>query len=172
MSNLSLQDITFENTSPLCDVSQCHPRQILPREWTYRAFQLVHSLAHTGPRPIQRAIAKQFVWHGMQKGVRQWCKECHQCHASKIHRYVGAPLVTGMPPSGRFRSLHLNLVGPLPTSESMTYLLAIIDRYTRWPELINRYLFAVTSKHKHNKYEDKKKKYKTAGRRRVDLSVI
>ena len=37
---------------------------------------------------------------------------------------------------------------------------------------INRYLFAVTLKYKHKKYEDKKKKYKTAGRRRVDLPVV
>ena len=38
---------------------------------------------------------------------------------------------------------------------------------------INQSIFIrVTSKHKHKKYEDKKKKYKTAGRRRVDLPVI
>ena len=38
VSNLSLEDITFENFSLLCDVSQGYPRPILPREWTYRAF--------------------------------------------------------------------------------------------------------------------------------------
>ena len=136
VSNLFLQDITFENFTLLCDVFQGHPRPILSREWTYRAFQLIHSLARTRPRRTQRVIAKRFVWHGMKKDVRKWCKKCYQCQASKIHRHVRAPLVTRTPPSGRFRSLHLDLVGPLPTSECMTYLLTIIDRYTRWPEAV------------------------------------
>ena len=33
------------------------PRPVLPKEWTYRVFQAIHSLAHAGPRLTQRAIA-------------------------------------------------------------------------------------------------------------------
>ena len=39
-------------------------------------------------------------------------------------------------PNGRFRSLHIDLVGPLSPSEGMNYLLTVIDRFTRWPEAI------------------------------------
>ena len=39
-------------------------------------------------------------------------------------------------PTGRFLSLHVDLVGPLPPSEGMTYLFTIIDCFTRWPEAI------------------------------------
>ena len=39
-------------------------------------------------------------------------------------------------PLAVFFNLHIDLVGPLPTSNSCTRLLTIIDRTTRWPEAI------------------------------------
>ena len=46
------------------------------------------------------------------------------------------PLSTFTPPSARFNSIHIDLVGPLPPSRGKTYLLTCIDRFTRWPEAI------------------------------------
>lgn len=37
---------------------------------------------------------------------------------------------------GRFDSIHVDIVGPLPLSKGYTYLFTCIDRYTRWPEAI------------------------------------
>ena len=51
-------------------------------------------------------------------------------------RHVHSPLVDRALPDGRFLSLHLDLVGPLPESEGNVYLLTIIDRYSRWLEAI------------------------------------
>ena len=45
-------------------------------------------------------------------------------------------LVQRNTPNGCFRSLHIDLVGPLSPSEGMNYLLTVIDRFTRWPEAI------------------------------------
>lgn len=136
ITNLSFQQVPFGNVSLLCDVSQGKPRPVLPKEWTFRVFQAIHSLSHAGPRPTQRAIADRFIWHGLKRDVRKWCKECHNCQAAKIHRHVRAPLAHRPPPTGRFRSIHVDLVGPLPSSEGMTYLFTVIDRFTRWPEAI------------------------------------
>ena len=136
ITSLSLKDIPLNNTVLLCDLSLGRPRPVVPKEWTFKVFQTIHSLSHAGPRPTQRAVADRFVWHGMKKDIRRWCKECHACQSSKIHRHVRAPLTHRLPPSGRFRSLHVDLVGPLPPSEGMTYLFTIIDRFTRWPEAI------------------------------------
>ena len=72
----------------------------------------------------------------MRRDIRKWCKECPDCQASKIHRHTRSPLVERLPPSDRFCSLHVDLVGPLPESQGMVYMFTIIDRFTRWSEVI------------------------------------
>ena len=136
ITNLLLQDIPFGDVSLLCDMSLGKPRPVLPKEWTYRVFRAIHSLAHAGPRPIQRAIADRYVWHDLKRDIRRWCRECQSCQAAKVHRHIRAPLSHRSQPTGRFHSIHVDLVGPLPPSEGMTYLFTIIDRFTRWPEAI------------------------------------
>ena len=39
-------------------------------------------------------------------------------------------------PSSRFEHIHVDIVGPLPSSQGYTYLFTIVDRYSRWPEVI------------------------------------
>ena len=136
LTSLILEDVNLEGVTLLCDVSLGKPRPIIPSEWTRHVFHVIHSLSHAGPRPTQRAIADRFVWHGMKKDIKRWCKECHSCQTAKIQRHTKAPLSSRTPPEGRFLSLHVDLVGPLPSSEGMTYLFTIIDRFTRWPEAI------------------------------------
>ena len=135
-TGLQLQQIQFGNSNVWCDVSTGVPRPVLPTSWTQRVFNSIHGLSHAGPRPTQNAICQRFVWHGMKRDIRKWCRECHACQSSKFHRHTQAPLQQRPPPDGRFRSLHVDLVGPLPVSQGMTYLFTIIDRFTRWPEVI------------------------------------
>ena len=136
ITGLELQYVPFQDVSLLCDVSLGKPCPVVPRSWTYRVFEVIHSLAHPGPHPTQRAVADRFVWHGLKKDIRKWCKECNACQTAKIQRHTRAPISSRTPPAGRFLSLHVDLVGPLPPSEGMTYLFTIIDRFTRWPEAI------------------------------------
>ena len=72
----------------------------------------------------------------MKKDIQRWCQECHNCQSSKTHRHTRAPLTTPVPPWARFSALHVDLVGPLPVSEGMTFLFTVVDRFTRWPEAI------------------------------------
>ena len=32
--------------------------------------------------------------------------------------------------------MHIDIVGPLPTSNGFSYILTCIDRFTRWPEAV------------------------------------
>jgi len=36
----------------------------------------------------------------------------------------------------RFRNIHIDLVGPLPSCQGYRYCLTCVDRYTRWPEVL------------------------------------
>lgn len=135
-TGLVLQELQVGKSKLLCDISTATPRPIVPSKWTRKVFDRIHGLSHAGVRPTLKAISQRFVWHGMKRDIRSWCKACHACQASKYHRHIQAPLEQHSPPTGRFRSLHLDLVGPLPISQGMTYLLTVIDRFTRWPEVI------------------------------------
>ena len=37
-------------------------------------------------------------------------------------------------PDARFNHIHVDIVGPLPSSRGYNYLLTVVDRYSRWPE--------------------------------------
>ncbi|XP_076049730.1 uncharacterized protein LOC143030467 [Oratosquilla oratoria] len=56
--------------------------------------------------------------------------------SSNVTRHVHAPLHRFLSPTKRFRSVLMDIVGPLPPSRGMRYLPTCIDRYTRWPETI------------------------------------
>ena len=50
--------------------------------------------------------------------------------------HTRSPVVPRPLSDQRFSSLHVNLVGPLPPSEGFTYLLMVVDRFTRWTEAV------------------------------------
>ena len=135
-TGLILKDIDIGPSTLFCDTSLGVTRPVLPVSWTRPVFNKIHGLSHPGVRPTQKAIAQRFVWHGMKRDIRQWCRECPDCQASKIHRHTHSALTKRPQPSDRFRSLHVDLVGPLPESHGMTYLFTVIDRFTRWPEAV------------------------------------
>ena len=72
----------------------------------------------------------------MNADVRRWARSCLQCQRAKVHRHTTTPLGTFNTPDVRFDHVHIDLVGPLPTSQGCTYLLTSVDRFTRWPEAI------------------------------------
>ena len=78
----------------------------------------------------------RYVWHGINKDSTAWTKTCLACQRAKIHRHVSAPLQQFPTPDHRFDSIHVDIVGPLPSSQGISYLFTIIDRFTRWPEAI------------------------------------
>ena len=53
-----------------------------------------------------------------------------------VYKHTKVPQGTFTSPNACFSHVHINLVGPLPSSESDTYLLTCVVRYTRWPEAI------------------------------------
>ena len=58
------------------------------------------------------------------------------CQRAKVSQHVVAPLTPLPMPDKRFDSLHVDIVGHLPPSQGYTYILTIVDRFTRWPEAI------------------------------------
>ena len=121
----------------LCDVSSGRRQPLVPLSWRRKAFLAVHTLAHPGIRASRRLMSSRFVWKGMATDVGRWCKECQACQKAKITTQPTAPIQPIPVPSRRFTHIHADLVGPLTaSSEGYTHVLTIIDRTTRWMEVI------------------------------------
>ncbi len=58
------------------------------------------------------------------------------CQRAKVHKHTKAPISTFSLPDARFSHAHVDLFGPLTLSHGKRYLLACVDRYTRWPVAI------------------------------------
>lgn len=137
-SSLVLQPIPLENKdlTILCDVSTGIPRPVVPVACRQQVFSALISMSHPGIRTTQRLVTTRFVWPGINSDVRHWTRACLQCQRSKVHCHTVTPLATFATPDARFSAVHLDLVGPLPPSKGHSYLLTVIDRFTRWPEAI------------------------------------
>ena len=72
----------------------------------------------------------------MRRDITAWTRSCVSCQKSKVHKHIRAPLGTLSTPDAQFSHVHLDIVGPWPLSQRLTYLLTCIDRFTRWPEVI------------------------------------
>ena len=133
---LKLEDIPFQVFTVLCDISTGYIRLIIPCEYRRHIFNTIHGLSHAGNRPTLQAILHRFVWHKMKTDVHNWCRTCHPWQSFKVQRHVHAPLQPRTLPDRCFGYLHVDIVSPLPESESMTYHFTFVDRYIRWAEAI------------------------------------
>nr|VZH97631.1 unnamed protein product [Spirometra erinaceieuropaei] len=134
-TSLQLEAIPLSTTpgTILCDVSRGASRPVVPSEMRRDVFAALHNLAHPGIRTTQRLVSERFVWPSMNTDIRQWTRSCLACQKAKVGRHNKAPIGTFLAPDARFSHVHIDLVGPFPTSRGCNYLLTAIDRFTRWP---------------------------------------
>ena len=102
-----------------------------PVQLRLKLFEQLHSIFHPGVRASRRLISARFVWPGMSRDVGSWAKSCIPCQKSKISSHVHSTVPSIPIPTRRFSHIHVDLVGPLPSSQGYLYLLTMIDRTTR-----------------------------------------
>lgn len=121
----------------LCHVTNGISKPIIPEPLKQRVFHLVHDLAHPSIRSTRKEIAKRFYWKNLNTDVNNMARQCLACQSSKIQRHVKTKSVQLPIPSGRFKHIDIDIVGPLPeTKEGYRYILTIIDRFSRWMEAL------------------------------------
>ena len=134
--NLTPIPLPSSDTSLICDTSNTEPRPFVPASFRRAVFDSLHSLSHPGIKASQKLITSRFIWPGINKDVKQWAQSCLSCQRSKVQRHTSSPLSTFTTPDARFDQIHIDIVGPLPSSGGYSYLLTCIDRFTRWCEAI------------------------------------
>lgn len=134
---LEKRTITGCSRQLYCDVSTGNvTRPYVPQQYRRAILTHFHGISHPGVRGTRKMLSAKFVWPHMNKDVAEFVRHCVPCQSSKIHRHTTAPFAYFDLPKCRFNHIHIDLVGPLPPSNGYTYLLTIVDRFTRWPEAV------------------------------------
>lgn len=117
-----------------CEVSTKHSRPYIPIQFRKLAFETIHNISHPGIRSTRKMVAQKYFWPNLNKDVSTWEKTCIQCQKSKVNRHTFSQF-DNFPPGNRFEQIHVDIIGPLPTSQDgFRYCVTIIDLFTRWPE--------------------------------------
>jgi hypothetical protein len=111
-------------------------RLAVPPPLTKEAFNSVHDIAHLGRKKTLQSISSRFVWPNMNRDITKWVQTCVHCQTSKANKHTHhswEPFIV----EERFHTVHIDLVGPLPTtSKGKSYILTMIDHFTRWVEAV------------------------------------
>lgn len=134
---LELKPLPGTQTQIYCDVSlEGRVRPYIPAKFRWKVLATLHKVSHPGVRGSRKLLGDRFVWPSMNTDVRKFVQACDDCQRSKIHRHTSSPFQNFKIPKTRFQHVHIDLVGPLPTSNGNRYVLTMIDRFTRWPEAV------------------------------------
>ena len=138
LSNPSLRVVyvPYGESSVLCDLSTGNPRPLVPVSFCRQAFDVLHNLSHPGVRPTRRLVSRAFVWSGLSKDVSDWARGCMHCHWSMVQQHVHSSVPHIPVPAKRLSHIHMDFIGPLPSSRGFTHLFTIMDRTSRWPEAV------------------------------------
>ena len=113
-----------------------HLRLLVPQEFTEAVIKGVHTLGHFGRRRTYNTIVKSYFWPKMAKEVNAFVRSCFECQQNKVSNKV-TRVYQKFPVTSRFRTVHIDLVGPLPvSSKGHTHILSILDRFSRWYEAV------------------------------------
>ena len=132
-----VRQIKVEEHVLWCDESTGALRPIVPVTCRRAVFHSIHDLAHAGTRATRRMLTSRYVWRQCAADVTAWCKDCQQCARGKVTSQETAPVEPIPVPRVPYTHVHVDLVGPLhPSSKGHTYLMTMVDRTTRWPEVV------------------------------------
>ncbi|CAB0034118.1 unnamed protein product [Trichogramma brassicae] len=112
-----------------------------PLNFNSRVFEPQPSAAFSPAQPsvstVQSPSTNYFgVPHSRGVGSTQRDTACVPCQQSKITRHNKPAPMHFDAPDSRFQYIHVDLVGPLPIVQGYAYLLTMIDRFSRWPEVV------------------------------------
>ena len=138
-SSLVIQDFPVPDHPDLrlwCDTSTSTPRPVIPAPLRPAIMKSFHDLSHPGVAATRHLLTARFVWPKIRTDVGNFVRSCSHCQRAKVQRHTKPPMGSFQPPDARFQHIHVDLVGPLPPSRGNSYLLTVVDRFTRWPEAI------------------------------------
>ncbi|XP_068224808.1 uncharacterized protein [Palaemon carinicauda] len=115
---------------------------VVPSKFRHFILQEAHESEWGGHLGIRKTLSKvkdNFFWPSVKKDVVRHCKSCHQCQmvGKPNQKITKTPLIPIPAVEEPFTQIVIDIVGPLPkTKTGFQYMLTIMDRTTRFPEVI------------------------------------
>ncbi|MES9880447.1 MAG: RNase H-like domain-containing protein [Sedimenticola sp.] len=105
-------------------------RLVIPESLRPRVLSLAHE-THQGVVKTKQMLREKVFWPGMGQAVDLLIKTCFPCQL--LSNPPAPPKIQSTElPTGAFKSVAMDLMGPLPTGES---ILVVIDYFSRFPEV-------------------------------------
>ena len=120
----------------MCDMDGPKARPFVPKQSRDLIIRMYHQLSHPGQRKTLDKVKASYFWSTMGKDVSLYVRSCQTCQAVKPYKEIRPPMSKMKVPDTKFSELQIDVVGPMPQSENMKYLLTIIDGTTRWIEAV------------------------------------
>ena len=117
----------------LCTIGQLilrGTRIVIPKKLRPRILSLAHE-GHLGVVGTKQKLRSRVWWPGMEKDAEKHCKTCYGCQLVSRPNPPEPIRATALP-TGPWRDLAVDLLGPLPTGES---ILVVVDYYSRYYEV-------------------------------------
>ena len=105
-------------------------RIVIPSKLRSRVFTLAHE-GHPGIVRMKQRLRSKVWWPGIDKEAEKFCKTCFGCQlvSSPAHP---EPIKSTPLPQGPWQDLALDLLGPLPSGDSV---LVVVDYFSRYYEI-------------------------------------
>jgi hypothetical protein len=126
---LQLTKLLIPGTSVelFCNTSSTTPRPYVPPPLRRQVFESLLSLSHPGIKASAKLVSQHFVWPAIQKDCRTWALACKPFKRSKVSRHTITPCSDFHIPPTRILNIHVDLIGPLPSSAGFQYCLTAVD---------------------------------------------
>ena len=134
-SGLSFRKVPIGDFHLFVDVSNGPARPFVPFTWRKQVFESIHGLGHPGIERTRQMIRDKFVWPSLRADVSRWARGCLHCQRAKVGRNTVPPIHEFVVPNRRFSHVHVDIT-MMPESSGHSYLLTMIDRFSRWPAAV------------------------------------
>ncbi|CAB4030550.1 PREDICTED: uncharacterized protein K02A2.6-like [Paramuricea clavata] len=105
-------------------------RIVIPKSLQQRAIDIAHE-AHLGVEKTKSLVREKIWFPKMDTMVKNTIERCVPCQAVG-RANAPEPIAATNMPKHPWRVLHVDFYGPLPSND---YLLVVIDRYSRFPDV-------------------------------------
>lgn len=92
---------------------------------------------HLGQRKTFEAVQRDFYWPGMSKYIIEYVKTCDVCQRNRISTHKPFGKLNPLPiPTGPWKEIGYDMIGPLPESGGYNAIMTIVDRLTKQAHFI------------------------------------